>query len=151
MTAVLDDTTCWPLIRVSLGPDVTAARFDVFAAWYEGCVKRALRDGVFLYSVTDARGPPPPLALMRHISSWQTGLSVEQLERCLINAVVIDNVLVKSTLTAINWFRRPTTQQVIVDSEATGFDVVARDFARRGLVPPVRPPWAEHGAALAAR
>ena len=141
MPIVLDDSA-WPILRSSVHP-ATIEAFDAFAVWYTAAMLRAQREGVFLYMLSDARGEPPPNAVVRHIAAWQATLSTGQLERCALNVVVIDNVLVRRVLTAINWFKPPPTPQIVVANHRQGFQAMVEDIGRRGLPPPPRPAWVD--------
>lgn len=135
------DESAWPILYSSLGPNLTPARFDIFARWYVQCLARAAEEGVYLATVADGTGPPPSLAVQRHIAAWQAGLSDAQFQRCWLSTVVIDHPLVRGVITAINWIRPPSTPQVVVKSVEDAFAAVVDDLRRRGLPAPPRPRW----------
>lgn len=136
---ILDDSA-WPVLYTSLGPDLTAERFMVFARWYEGQIARAEQEGVYVLTCSDARGTAPSREVQRTIADWQATLTDAQFNRCWLSTVVVDSVVVRGVLTAINWFRPPTTPQVVVANERDAFVAIADECQRRGRPPPA-PPW----------
>ena len=135
----LDDSD-WSLLLISLG-ELNVEGFDAFISWYESALRRAADEGVTMVTVAMASGPPPSAELTRHISTWLRRLSDEQHARCSLSVVVIDNALVRRAITALNWFRRPITHQVVVEDHDAAYAAVVAHFYSMGRAPPPRPWW----------
>jgi len=139
MPIVLDDSA-WPILHHSVG-EHTREQFDAFSAWYLACLKRARADNVRIYILSDARGGVPDPDVRRRASQWLAGLSEPQFDVCALSVIVVDNPLIRGVITALNWFRRPSTPQEIVETFEQGWKLIVDDHARRGLSPPARPAW----------
>ena len=139
MPIVLDDSA-WPILHHSLG-DHSCEDFERFGAWYLRAVKRALAEGVLVYVVSDVRGGVPGQAIRRHAVAWLAGLDRQQFEACMLSIIVIDDPLLRGVITAVNWFRRPTRPQEVVDTYEAAWMLIVEDHSRRRLSVPQRPAW----------
>ena len=104
-------------------------------------MKRALAEGVLVYVVSDVRGGVPGQAIRRHAVAWLAGLDRQQFEACMLSIIVIDDPLLRGVITAVNWFRRPTRPQEVVDTYEAAWMLIVEDHSRRRLSVPQRPAW----------
>lgn len=139
MPIVLDDSA-WPILHHTVG-EHTREQFDAFGDWYLASLKRARATNVRVYVLSDARGGIPDPDLRRHAAQWLASLSEPQFEVCALSIIVVDSPLIRGAITALNWFRRPSTPQFIVDSYEHGWQLIVDDHVRRALPIPERPRW----------
>ncbi len=140
MPIVLDDSA-WPVVHHSVG-DHSVEQFNAFGDWYLDCLKRARADNVSIYVLSDARGGIPDGEVRRRAAQWLAGLSEPHFNVCALSIIVVDNPLIRGAITALNWFRRPSTPQQIVASVEEGWQLIVDDHVRRSLPIPARPSWA---------
>jgi hypothetical protein len=139
MPIVLDDSA-WPVLYHTLG-DHTVDHFNVFAAWYLGCLQRAHGSRTPLVVVSDVRGVVAPPEVRRHAALWMAQLSSQQRELCALSVIVLDSPIVRAAITALNWFQRPVTPQHVVSDLPGAWDHVDNCLQQRLQPVPARPAW----------
>ncbi|HEY1098959.1 MAG TPA: hypothetical protein VGF99_08520 [Myxococcota bacterium] len=139
MPIVLDDSA-WPILHHTVG-DATREDFDHFADWYMRCVRRARSEQVRLYVLTDLRGVIPAHDVRRHASRWLASLDDDHFHVGAQAVIVVDNPLIRGAITALNWFRRPSTPQDIVEDYEHAWRVLVEAFRKNGHSAPPRPAW----------
>lgn len=121
----------WPVVIIEAPPNSTYESIEFFCARYSELFKRrerfaTIQDMTRMKGLLDAKS-------RKKLGDWTKESEEEIMRWHVASATIVESALIRGIVTAVHWFAKPTTPQMMTGSMREGMDYVVGHLRREGV------------------